>query len=88
MSAIFGALQDSRFDLLPCGGTYFQMLGYGGISDKPDTDFACRLTRETGVAAIPPSVFYHDGEDRRVLRFCFAKNDETLEKAAQKLCKI
>ena len=68
-------------------GTYFQMLDYSAISDEPDAAFARRLTVEYGVAAIPPSAFYHDGEDHRVLRFCFAKKDETLKRAAEKLCK-
>ncbi|MBI9082131.1 MAG: pyridoxal phosphate-dependent aminotransferase [Desulfobacterales bacterium] len=78
----------SRFRVLPCHGTYFQMLGYAAISDAPDTEFARRITTEHGVAAIPPSVFYHDGTDHGVLRFCFAKTDETLMAAAEKLCRI
>ena len=81
-------LQQSRFKPTPCQGTYFQMLDYSAITDKRDTDFARRLTTEYGVAAIPPSVFYHDRADHKVLRFCFAKKDETLELAAEKLCKI
>ena len=81
-------IEPSRFKPIPCGGTYFQMLDYSAISDEPDAAFAKRLTIEHGVASIPPSVFYHDGEDHRVLRFCFAKKDETLERAAEKLCKI
>jgi methionine aminotransferase len=79
---------NSRFNPVPCRGTYFQMLDYSRISDEPDTEFAKRLTTQHGVAAIPPSVFYHSFDDHRVLRFCFAKKNETLEKAAEKLCRI
>lgn len=57
------------------------------ITDESDLEFARRLTTDFGVAAIPPSVFYHRRNDYKVLRFCFAKKDETLEKAAEKLCK-
>jgi methionine transaminase len=78
----------SRFKPVPCRGTYFQMLDYSEISDESDIDFSRRLTIEHGVAAIPPSAFYRDGDDHKVLRFCFAKKDETLEKAAQRLCGI
>lgn len=81
-------LENSRFKPLPCRGTYFQMLDYSGITDEPDVDFARRITTEHGVAAIPPSVFYHDGEDNKVLRFCFAKKDNTLEEAASRLNSI
>ncbi|MGD9009565.1 MAG: methionine aminotransferase [Desulfobacteraceae bacterium] len=81
-------MQASRFNPLPCSGTYFQMMDYSEISDKPDEAFARRLTTQHGVAAIPPSVFYHDRQDHRVLRFCFAKQDQTLEQAAERLCKI
>ncbi|RJP79677.1 MAG: aminotransferase class I/II-fold pyridoxal phosphate-dependent enzyme [Desulfobacteraceae bacterium] len=81
-------LQDSRFTTLPCRGTYFQMMEYSKISTEPDTVFAGRLTTEYGVAAIPPSVFYHTKDDHKVLRFCFAKTDDTLKKAAEILCRI
>ena len=81
-------LTTSRFRTLPCRGTYFQMLDYSPISDEPDIDFARRLTIECGVAAIPPSVFYHQMDDHKVLRFCFAKNEITIERAAHILCKI
>jgi len=81
-------IRPSRFKPIPCRGTYFQMLDYSAISDEPDAAFAKRLIVEHGVASIPPSVFYHDSEDHRVLRFCFAKKDQTLERAAEKLCKI
>jgi methionine aminotransferase len=82
------ALEDSRFKALPCLGTYFQMLDYSAITDEPDLEFAKRLTIDCGVAAIPPSVFYHQRNDDKVLRFCFAKKDETLERAAEKLSRI
>ncbi|HNW27950.1 MAG TPA: methionine aminotransferase [Spirochaetota bacterium] len=78
----------SRFKVTPSRGTYFQMLDYSDITDEADTAFARRMTVEHGVAAIPPSVFYHDGRDNKVLRFCFAKKDDTLEKAAERLCRI
>ncbi len=78
----------SSFKALPCKGTYFQVLDYSAISNEPDEDFAKRLTIEKGVASIPPSVFYRHRDDHRVLRFCFAKKDETLEKAAEILCRI
>jgi methionine aminotransferase len=81
-------LKDSRFRPLSCHGTYFQMLDYSAVSNESDTVFARRLTTEYGVAAIPPSVFYHDRDDHRVLRFCFAKKDETLKRAAEILCRI
>ena len=81
-------LGGSRFKPLPCRGTYFQMLDYTAISDKPDAAFAEWMTIEKGVAAIPPSVFYHQRDDNKVLRFCFAKKDETLKKAAEILCAI
>jgi methionine aminotransferase len=78
----------SRFRPLPCHGTYYQMLSYAGISDEPETEFARRLTVDHGVAAIPPSVFYHQRDDHKVLRFCFAKREETLVAAAERLCAI
>ncbi len=81
-------LQGSRFKCLPSRGTYFQMLDYSDITGEADVDFARRMTAEHGVAAIPPSVFYHEGGDNRVLRFCFAKREETLRKAAERLCAI
>ncbi len=81
-------VKPSRFKGIPCQGTYFQMLDYSDISSEPDTDFAKRMTIDYGLASIPPSVFYHRKTDNRMLRFCFAKNDETLKRAAKILCKI
>ena len=82
------ALAESRFELLPAEGSYFQVASYAAISDEPDTDFCIRLTKEFGVAAIPVSVFNANGEDRKLLRFCYAKTTETLHAATDKLCKI
>ena len=81
-------LRESRFNALPCKGTYYQMLDYSRISNEPDLTFAERLITEYGVGAIPPSALYHQRQDHRVLRFCFAKKDETLVKAAEKLCRV
>ncbi|MEZ4843876.1 MAG: methionine aminotransferase [Bacteroidia bacterium] len=81
-------LAGSRFKLLPCSGSYFQLLDYSNISDEKDEDFAKRLTIEYGVASIPISVFYRNKTDNKVLRFCFAKSPETLQNAAEILCKI
>ena len=78
-------LEGSRFVLLPCAGTYFQLATYAAISDEPDTRFVQRLTKEHGVAAIPVSVFNPDGDDQRVIRFCFAKNEATLAAAGERL---
>jgi methionine aminotransferase len=81
-------IQESRFKPLACHGTYFQMLDYSSITDESDVEFARRLTVDHGIAAIPPSVFYHRKNDYKVLRFCFAKKDETLRKAAERLCEV
>ena len=78
-------LKDSGFRPLTCQGTYFQTVDYSEISKDKDTDFAEWLTREHGVASIPLSVFYKNPGDVNYLRFCFAKMDETLIKAAEKL---
>jgi len=72
----------SRFRPLPSRGTFFQNLAYDAITDEKDTELAVRLTKEKGIASIPLSVFYHDGHCDRVLRFCFAKSEETLAKGA------
>ena len=80
-----GQLAGSGFELLPTQGTYFQCVRYQDIRDCADTEFVGWLTREVGVAAIPVSAFYSDGHDDGVIRFCFAKNDDTLERAGEKL---
>lgn len=81
-------IKGSRFKLVPASGSYFQLLDYSGITQEKDTEYAKRLTKEIGVASIPTSVFYHEPNDTKHLRFCFAKTNETLEKAAEKLCKV
>lgn len=76
-------LDGSRFSFHPTQGTYFQLLNFSTITDKPDTDVAVAWTKKPGIASIPVSVFYHQPIHNHVLRFCFAKHDETLVKAAQ-----
>jgi methionine transaminase len=78
----------SRFTPLPCRGTYFQLLDYSAITTEPDADFAMRLLQTHGVASIPTSAFLYGAAPGPVLRFCFAKRDETLERAAEKLRKV
>jgi len=78
----------SRFKVLPCNGTYFCLLDYSAISNESDVNFSKRITAEYGVATIPVSVFYEKNTDHKVIRICFAKEDETLDKAAALLCKI
>jgi methionine aminotransferase len=82
------AIKASKFDLMDTKGTYFQLVSYNKISEEKDTDFVTWLTREWKVAAIPVSVFYHRNLDQKIIRFCFAKENETLERAAEKLCRI
>jgi methionine transaminase len=81
-------LAGGRLKPLPCAGTYFVMLDYSAVSDRPDHEMAQEMTRRYGVAAIPPSCFYRNGSAHKVLRFCFAKKDETLINAAEILCRI
>jgi len=82
------SVKNSRFTFVPSKGSYFQNLCYSAISDQNDYDLAIRLTKEIGVASIPVSVFYHQKNDYKTLRFCFAKDDETLEKAGEKLASL
>lgn len=82
------ALAGSRFKPLTCLGTYFQLLDYSQISNEKELDFAKRLTIEHGIASVPVSPFYKYGEENQSLRFCFAKEESTLLKAAEILCKI
>lgn len=82
------ALAGSRFELLPCQGTYFQCVKYAAISDEGDRTFVERLTREHGVAAIPVSAFYPDARDHGVIRFCFAKSADTLNRALERLVQL
>lgn len=83
-------LEPSRFSLVPSQGTYFQLLGYSQITSEADDSLARRWTREQSIASIPISVFYQNPEDcdYLVLRFCFAKDDATLARAAQILCRL
>ncbi|MEI6734425.1 MAG: pyridoxal phosphate-dependent aminotransferase [Comamonadaceae bacterium] len=81
-------LERTRFKLLPGEGTYFQCVNISQVSDLSETEFCKWLTSEIGVAAIPLSAFYGDGFDQRVVRFCFAKKDETLNAALDRLAKL
>jgi methionine aminotransferase len=81
-------LKDSRFEFTPSTGTYFQLLSFKNITEENDYDFAVRLTKEKKIASVPISVFNENKYDAKVLRFCFAKTDETLKKAADILCNI
>jgi methionine aminotransferase len=78
-------MEGSRFRALPCRGTYFQLMDYSAISAEPDAEFAVRLTTDHGVAAIPTSSMLYRSTAPRVVRFCFAKRDETLERATERL---
>lgn len=82
------AMQGSRFELLPSQGTYFQLARYRQISDQTDVAFVEYLTRDVGVAAIPVSAFFADGCDEHIIRFCFAKNTDTLNAACERLCQV
>jgi len=81
-------LQKTRFSLLPSDGTYFQCVDYSAISDLSETDFAKWLTTELGVAAIPVSAFYSRPVESGIVRFCFAKRDETLDRALERLAAL
>ena len=82
------SIKNSKFTFVPSKGSYFQNLCYSEISDEPDYDLAIRLTKEIGVASVPLSAFYHDKKDEKTLRFCFAKDDETLNRAGERLAKL
>lgn len=96
LSAFYQAKRDlfcqliapSRFTFTPSRGTYFQLVDYSAISDLPDREFVNHLTRDKGVAAIPLSPFYEDPPQSRLIRFCFCKDDATLERAAAILCQL
>jgi methionine aminotransferase len=81
-------VKGSKFKILPCFGSYFQLLGFQKITQEKDIDLAKRLTKDYKIASIPVSSFYHKQMDNHVLRFCFAKSNETLEKAAEKLLQL
>jgi len=82
------ALRSSSFSWAPASGTYFQLLDFSALSRQTDVEFADTLLREAGVASIPVSPFYASPPRLSVLRFCFAKNDSTLDEAAERLCKM
>ena len=81
-------LKETKLELLPCEGTYFQVASYANISNEDDLNFTKRLVTEFGVATIPISTFYVDGKDTKCIRFCFAKDDTTLIQAAERLMKL
>jgi methionine aminotransferase len=81
-------MQQTRFRMLPSKGSYFALASYAHLSDEPDTDYAIRLTKDVSVATVPVSVFYHNRTDHRILRFCFAKKEETLQRAVERLMKV
>lgn len=81
-------IQSSRFEWIPASGSFFQCVNYANITDENDFALAQRLTKEIGVASIPVSVFYHQKNDYKILRFCFAKDDQTLEMAGERLSKL
>ncbi|MBX2918123.1 MAG: aminotransferase class I/II-fold pyridoxal phosphate-dependent enzyme [Ferruginibacter sp.] len=81
-------MKQTKFKPLPSYGSYFQLYSYKSISHESEKDFAVRLTKEYGVATIPASAFYKNGQDNKVLRFCFAKKESTLEEAVNRLMKL
>ncbi len=81
-------MQETKFTALPSHGSYFQCYKYDRISDEADMDFAKRITKEYGVVSIPVSAFYQSGKDNKVVRFCFAKKEETIRSAVEKLAKV
>ena len=81
-------MASSRLSFTPSAGTYFQLMDYSALTNENDVNYTRRLTTEVGVATIPISVFYESPPEQRLLRFCFAKHDSTLERAAEILCEI
>jgi methionine aminotransferase len=82
------AMKQTKFDLFHSSGTYFICASYARLSNEPDRDFCIRLTKEIGVTMIPVSAFYQNAKDDKVVRFCFGKKQETLERAVEKLVKF
>jgi len=80
-------MEQTKLKPLPSYGSYFQLYDYSEVSDEKENDFAIRLTQEAGVATIPVSAFYKTPVDHKVLRFCFAKKESTLEEAVERLVK-
>ncbi len=85
---VLNALKESRFNIVPTKGTFYQLLDYSEISEEKDTEFAKRMMDEFGVALFPLSVFYHDSIDNKILGFSFARDEENLLNAAKRLSKI
>lgn len=81
-------MKATPFKCIPSHGSYFECYSYAHFSDETDMDLAVRLTKEYGITAVPVSAFYKNGEDNKVLRFCFAKKETTLERAVEKLSKL
>jgi methionine transaminase len=81
-------LQQTKFEVLPCEGSYFQLASYATISSENDLDFTKRLVKDYGVATIPLSPFYADGKQTKCIRFCFAKDENTLQTAVERLMKL
>jgi methionine aminotransferase len=81
-------MKTTKFKPLPSHGSYFQCYSYKDLSDEDDMRLAIRLTKEYGVTTVPLSAFYQSKKDDKVLRFCFAKKEETLKEAASRLKKI
>ena len=81
-------LEQTKFKLLPCEGSYFQVASYGSISDASDLDFTKKLVTDYGVATIPLSPFYADAKQTQCVRFCFAKDETTLQNAVERLMKL
>ena len=80
-------MKATPFKCIPSHGSYFECYSYD-FTNETDKDLAIRLTKEYGIATIPVSAFYKSGEDNKVLRFCFAKKEETLERAVEKLVRL
>ncbi|MBC7651847.1 MAG: aminotransferase class I/II-fold pyridoxal phosphate-dependent enzyme, partial [Deinococcales bacterium] len=81
-------MAETPFKLIPSHGSYFECYSYDGLTDETDMDFAIRLIKEYGVATVPVSAFYKDATDNKVLRFCFAKQEATLQKAVEGLVRF
>jgi len=87
-NVLINELSGTNYTLKKCSGTYFQLLDYSKISNKPDIEFSEYLTKKVGVAVIPLSPFFNDRENRHLVRVCFAKSELVLKQAAQKLKSI
>ena len=81
-------MKRTKFNPLPSSGSYFQLFSYSQISDESEVDFSKKLTKEAGVASIPVSAFYQNGKDDKILRFCFAKKESTLQEAVERLVRF